>query len=204
MDTGTLPIQGTEPEAVKVRRQPYTPSLLFNTTQTHSVPEPMLPWAPGPVWAHSSCLPGQKAALLPQRHQEALYHPGLTALLNAKTLFQLLSLGPARIPDSQASLLAYTAHMPRKPVPAWARGHPRRSPGRQGASECHLVQMPYDRIRDSAPATLPETSVWGRRTPEPLCPPPPTPGGKTPEEGRNSRQDLEHDPWGVFGRAANA
>ena len=163
MDTGTLPIQGTEPEAVKVRRQPYTPSLLFNTTQTHSVPEPMLPWAPGPVWAHSSCLPGQKAALLPQRHQEALYHPGLTALLNAKTLFQLLSLGPARIPDSQASLLAYTAHMPRKPVPAWAR-----------------------------------RQLWH--------PPPPTPtaGGKTPEEGRNSRQDLEHDPWGVFGRAANA
>ena len=165
MDTGTLSIQGLEPKAVKVRQQPYTPSLLFNTPQTHSVPEPMLPWATDPVWAHSSCLPGQKAALLPPMHQEALYHPGLTDLLNAKTLFQLLSVGPARIPYSQASLLAYTAHMPRKPVPAWAQGHPRWSPGRQGASECHRVQMPYEKIRDAPPATPPESFLRCRRTP---------------------------------------
>ena len=48
-------------------------------------------------------------------------------------------------------MLAYTAEVPMKPVPGWAQRHPRQSPGRQGPTECHLVQIPYDKIRESAP-----------------------------------------------------
>ena len=44
MDTGSLPIQRMEPEAVKVRWHPYTLSLLFNTTHAHGVPKQMMPW----------------------------------------------------------------------------------------------------------------------------------------------------------------
>ena len=40
----------------------------------------------------------------------------------------MLSLGPGRTPYSHASLLAYTAHVPRKPVSIWAQVHPRSIP----------------------------------------------------------------------------
>ena len=100
-------------------------------------------------------------------HQEVLKHPGLTDLLNSKILFQLLSLGPGRTPYSQACLPAYPAHMPRKSVPGWAQGHSRRSPGRQ-CPQCHLVQIPYDNIRDSAPVRLQESSLTCRCTTLPL------------------------------------
>ena len=94
--------------------------------------------------------------------------PDFTDLLNAKTPFQLLSLGPGRFSYNQVCLLAYTAEVPMKPVPGWAQRHPRQSPGRQSPSEYHLVQIPYDKIRESAPGREPESSLRCRRIPLPL------------------------------------
>lgn len=101
---------------------------------------PAKPSLSGPT-AHASL--GRKAAFLSQRHQDGLNHQGLSDLLDVKTLFQLLSLGPGRTPYSHTSLLAYTAHMPRKPASIWAQEHPRRSPGTQLPSEHHLVSDPH-------------------------------------------------------------
>ena len=100
---------------------------------------PAKPSLCGPT-AHASL--GRKAAFLSQRHQDGLNHQGHSDLLDVKTLFQLLSLGPGRTPYSHTSLLAYTAHMPRKPASIWAQEHPRRSPGMQLPSEHHLVSGP--------------------------------------------------------------
>ena len=89
---------------------------------------------------------GQIAAFLSQKQQEGLIPPTLTDLLNANSLFQLVSLAKGRTPYSQVTLLTYTAHMLRKTVLGWAQGCQRRSPGTQLPSECHLVQIPYDKI----------------------------------------------------------
>ena len=130
-----------------------------------------MPWKPCPSRTTANASLGKKAAFLSQVHQEGLNHPSHSDLLNAEALIQLLSLGPGRTPYRHASLLAYTTHVPRKPVPSWARGHPKWSPGRQLPSECHLVQIPYDKIRDFAPARLPESSLRCRHTLLPLRPP---------------------------------
>ena len=53
MDTGSLPMQRMEPEAIKVRWHPYTSSLLFNTTHAHGVPKQMMPWETCTFWAQS-------------------------------------------------------------------------------------------------------------------------------------------------------
>ena len=130
-----------------------------------------------------------------------LNHPCLSDLLNAKALFQLLSLGPGRTPYSHTFLLPYTAPVPRKPVPGWAQGHPRWSPGRQHPSECHLGADPYDTIRDSAPGNYQNPPSDAHMH---LCPSDPQSQGKTPKKRRNTCQNFQHRPWGIFGRTTIA
>ena len=122
-------------------------------------------------------------------------------MLNANAFFQLVSLSPGRTPYSQASLLIYTAHVPRKPVLGWAHRHPRWSPGIQLPSECHLVQTAYNKIRDCNPERLPKSSPRYRHTPLPSGP---QSQGKDPEERGNLCQGFQHEPWGIFGRTAIA
>ena len=109
-------------------------------------------------------------------------HQGHSDFLDVKTLFQLLSLGPGRTPYSHASLLAYTAHVPRKPVLGWVHGHPRRSPGMQLPSECHLLQIAYNKIRDCDPERLPKSSPRCRHSSLPLRPPKPVARPQRKEE----------------------
>ena len=126
--------------------------------------------------------------------QEGLRHPCLSDLLNAKALFQLLSLGPGRTPYSHASLLPYTAPVPRKPVRGWAQGYPRRSPGRQHPCVT-WVQIPYNAIRDSAPARLPESSFRYRRAPLTLRPPS---QGQDPKEKEEFISELSAQTMGYL------
>ena len=113
---------------------------------------------------------GQIAAFLSQKQQEGLIPPTLTDLLNVNTLFQLVSLGPGRTPYSQASLLTYRAHVPRKPVLSWAQGYRKWSPRTQLPSEFQMVQIPYENIRQPAPARLLESSQVQTHTFAPQAP----------------------------------
>ena len=161
----------------------------------------MMPWETCNFWARANASIGQKAALLFQMDQEGLNHPCLSDLLNAKALFQLLSLGPGRTPYSHASLLPYTAPVPRKPVPGWAQGHPRRSPGRQHPSECHLGADSLQHNQRFCSSKTPRILQVQTCTFDPQAP---KARGKTPKKGRNSCQSFPHGPWGVFGRTTIA
>ena len=134
--------------------------------------------------------------------QDGLYHPCLSDLLNANTLFQLLSLGPGRAPYSHASLLPYTAPVPRKQVPVWAQGHPRRSPGRQHPSECHLGADPLQHNQRFCSSKTSRILLQGQTCT--FDPQAPKARGKTPKKRRNSSQNFQHGPRGIFGRTTIA
>ena len=140
--------------------------------------------------------------LLSQMDQEGLNHPCLSDLLNAKALFHVLSLGPGRTPYSHASLLPYTAPVLRKPVASWAQGHPRRSPGRQHPSECHLGVDPLQHNQRFCSSKT--TRILLQVQTCNFAPQAPKASGKTPKKRRNSCQNFQHGPWGVFGRSATA